>query len=440
MSRVDRVGPGTGNALLAVGLNHRTAPIEVREQFALSGDRLTGWVQSLVTTAGVAECVVLSTCNRTECYAAGPNPEELEHIVREALVGETGLGASGQTYLRTISGFDVVRHLFRVSSGLDSLIIGEPQIQGQVSTAYHQGLSHGVGPILHRLFQSALAAGARVRTTTAIARGTTSIPSAAVSLARKVFGSLEDRTALVLGTGEMGQLTGRCLRTEGIHRLYVASRNPARAERVGRSIDAIALERSTALHRLAEVDLLVTCTDSDAAFVTLEQAKSRPSSAGPLVVLDIALPRNVDARAAELPGVFLYNIDDLQRVVDQAREARVGEQEGAEAIVDRHANRYWSWYRSRIAAPGIRTLRETAQEIVADALAQGRPGPRDVDEEERIRLATRGALNKVLHAPTQAMRWVAERSEGEACLRDLEPLLKRAVSESGRGIADGGLG
>jgi len=429
------------NGLLSVGLSHRTAPIEVRERFALSGERLTAWVQALVSNDGVAECVVLSTCNRTECYAAGPDLDELEHVVRAALVERTELGAAGHEYLRVNTGFDVVRHLFRVSSGLDSLIIGEPQIQGQVGTAYRRGDAGGLGPNLHRLFQSALAAGARVRTTTSIARGTTSIPSAAVSLARKVFGSLEDRKVLVLGTGEVGRLTVRCLRDEGVRRVYVASRNPARAERVSRAVDGIALERSEALERLAEVDLLITCTDSDAAFVTPDHARGRPVGRSPLVILDIALPRNVDPGAAELPGVFLYNIDDLQRVVDQAREARAVEQERAEAIVARHAARYWDWYRSRAAAPAIRRLREAAQEIVSDALERGRPpGPLDADEEERLRLAIRSALNKVLHGPTQAIRRVAERSDGEACLKDLEPLLNRRVADSGRGIADGSLG
>ncbi|MCG8469436.1 MAG: glutamyl-tRNA reductase, partial [Gemmatimonadetes bacterium] len=314
-----------------------------------------------------------------------------------------------------------------------------PQIQGQVGTAYREGESAALGPILHRLFQSALAAGGRVRATTSIARGTTSIPSAAVSLARKVFGSLADRSVLVLGTGEMGRLTVRCLRGEGVRRVYVASRNPARAERVARTVDGIAHERADALRRLQDVDLVVTCTDADAAFLTRGHAGGYRAGA-PLVLLDIALPRNVDPAVSELPGVFLYNVDDLQRVVDQAREARAVERERAEAIVERHAARFWDWVKSRAAAPAIRELRSAAHEIVADALASRPAAPRDADEEERIRVASRAALNKILHAPTQAVRRVAERSDGDACLKDLEALLRARGSARPRGIADGGLG
>ncbi len=428
-------------ALLVVGLSHHTAPIEVRERFVLAGDALGHWVESLAAAPNVSECVVLSTCNRTEFYLSGREPDLLERLARDAMCRASGLGMEGNAYLRTASGLDAAQHLFRVVSGLDSLIIGEPQIQGQVGTAYRTG-EKVVGPVLHRLFQSALAAGGRVRATTSISRGATSIPSAAVSLARKVFGSLEDRTVLVLGTGEMGQLTVECLRREGVRRVYVASRNPARAERVGRAINAIPIDRASAVERLADMDLLIACTESEAAFVSPEHASDRRPDGPPLVVLDIAVPRNVDPRAADVREVFLYNIDDLQRVVDQVHEARAFERERAEAIIDRHVVKYWDWHRSRIAAPAIRALRETSREIVEEALAAARPpGPRDVDADERARLASRAALNKILHGPTRAIRWLAERSDGEACLNNLEPLLTRASPEHrSRGIADGGLG
>ena len=431
-------------SLLMVGTSHRTAPIEVREKFALSGDRMAGWIDGLVEHVGVSECVVLSTCHRTECYVTGSDPAVLERVVRERFHLATQLGEGANRYLQTISGLDAARHLFRVASGLDSLIIGEPQIQGQVSSAYHAGDAKALGPVLHRLFQSALAAGGRVRSTTAVAQGAASIPSAAIALARKVFGELSDRTVLVLGTGEMGQMTMRCLRSEGVRRIYVASRNPARAERVGRAVGGIPVEREEALGRLVNMDLVVTCTDSDAAFVHAGHTRGRDVEESPLLILDIALPRNVDPTVAELSdSLFLYNVDDLQRIVDQTQVVRTVERERAEAIIGRHAERYWSWQRSHAAAPTIREMRDTAFAIVERSLAEARLcGPRDTDTDEEVRLASRALLNKILHGLTQAVRWLAEQPDGQVCLGSLEPLLSAsdAAGEPTRGIVDGRLG
>ena len=411
------------DALLVVGVSHKTAPIEVRERFALGGERLAEWVEALVAAPGISECVVLSTCNRTECYVSGSGEDELDRVAREALCEAAGLGSAGSAYLGTLGGERAVRHLFRVTSGLESLIVGEPQIQGQVRSAYRERRPTTAGPVLHRLFQSALGVGGRVRAGTAIADGVTSIPAAAVNLARKVFGPLDSRTVLVLGTGEMGRLTVRCLRREGARRLLIASRHPARAERVGRPLDAIPLQREAALESLQRVDLMVTCTESEAGFVRPDHVRRRGASRRPLLVLDIAVPRNVDPGVGDVSDVFLYNIDDLRRVVDRARAAREFERERAEAIIERHVGRYWAWHRSRRAGPAVRALHDTARHLVAEGLA-GRPAaPRDADGEEALRAATHAALNKVLHGPTRAIRWLAERPDGEARLKGLEPWL-----------------
>lgn len=408
--------------LVVVGLNHRTAPIEVRERFALGGECLAAWVDRLATRSGISECVVLSTCNRTECYAAGPDADAIRSVVAAELCAAAGVGPAGAGFLRAQTGLDAVLHLFRVTGGLDSLVIGEPQIQGQVSSAYHRGEARVLGPVLHRLFQSALAAGKRVRATTSIARGATSIPSAAVSLARKVFGGLEDRTVLVLGTGKMGRLTVSCLRSEGLRRVYVASRNPARAERVGRALDGVPTERAEALERLGEMDVVIACTEAEAAFLRRPHVAGRREGS-PLVILDIAVPRNVAPAVGEVAEVFLYNIDDLQRVVDQTHEARTIERERAEAIVRRHARKAWDWQRTRVAVPSIRALRGVAHGLAQRALDEALAGPRDADEEEGMRLAVRAALNKILHGPTRAMRRLARRPDAEEVFERLAPLL-----------------
>ena len=413
----------SADALLVVGVSHKTAPIDVRERFALGGGRLTEWVEALTATPGVSECVVLSTCNRTECYVSGRGTDVLDRHAREALCRISGLGSGGADYLRTLAGEPAVRHLFRVASGLESLIVGEPQIQGQVRSAYRERRRSTAGPVLHRLFQAALGVGGRVRAETGIANGVTSIPGAAVRLAREVFGPLDERTVLVLGTGEMGRLTLRCLGREGAGRLLMASRDPARAERVGRPLHAVPLDREAALARLDRVDVMLTCTESDGTFVRANHVWGRGPDRRSLLVLDIALPRNVDPRVGEVDDVRLYNIDDLRRVVDRARAARESEREHAEAIIDRHVGKYWAWHRRRPADPAVRALRDTSRRLVSAGLAERPAASRDADGEEALRLATRAALNKVLHGPTRAIRWLAGRPDGEASLRAIEPWL-----------------
>ena len=416
------------DALVAVGLSHWTAPIDVRERFALGEQRRTEWVEKLAAKPGASECVVLSTCNRTECYLAGSDAETLDRLARAALCGVSGLGAAGDSYLATLKGANAVRHLFRVTGGLESLIVGEPQIQGQVRAAYRDGRPT-VGPVLHRLFQSALEVGGRVRADTSIASGVTSIPGAAVGLARKVFGSLDGRSVLVLGTGDMGRLTVQCLKREGAGRVFLASRDPARAERVGRPLDALPMRRRAALEALDRVDLVVACTESEAAFLRAEHVPGPRTGRARLVILDIAVPRNVDPRVAGISDVFLYNVDDLRQAVDRARAAREYERERAEAIIERQVAKYRAWRRSRRADPAVRALRNTAGRMVADAVADvvaaRAPDPGD----EALRLASQAALNKVLHGPTRAIRWLAERSDGEECLRRMEPWLGEETRE-----------
>ncbi len=420
--------------LLVIGLSHRTAPIEVRECFAVSDARREARVRRLVSDPSVGECVVLSTCNRTEYYVATRDPEAAARTVRGAIADEAGLTleeASG--YLFRHDELEAVTHLYRVTAGLDSLVIGEPQIQGQVGQAYGAGrdrLPDSVGPVLHRLFQSALAAGGRVRADTRIARGSTSIPSAAVKLARKVFGSLEDRTVLVVGTGKMGALTVRCLRSEGVGHVLVASRDARSAGRLASLVGGEPLSRERAWARLSEVDLMVTATDAQSAFVTRERLAVGGRGPEKLVVLDIALPRNVHPEAGELPGVFLYNIDDLQRVVDSAQDARADEVAAAQAIVLDHADRFWEWYRGRAAAPLIRALRRRARAICAREVEAvlARSGHSE-EEASAVRMATRAALNKILHGPTEAVRRIASQPDG---VRQLERL-RALVDGDGRG-------
>ena len=423
------------------GVNHRTAPIDARERFHVAGRARDVAVGRLREGSAVEECVVLSTCNRTEYYFYAPGAGKgVEEAVVRTMAWTAGLSAGeAAEYIYFRREYDMVVHLYRVVSGLDSLVIGEPQIQGQVRDAYEEareGSGGDVGPVLHRLFQSAQATGGQVRSGTRISEGAASVPSAAVELAGKVFGSLEGRTAMVLGAGKMGEITLRCLRDEGVEGILVASRTLERACEVSRRVGGTAIPYPEFWDRLAEVDVIVTSTSAPHPIVTAERLRGARRGGGPLVVLDIALPRNVEPRAGELQNVFLYNIDDLQRVVEQAEEARAEELPSAEEIVQEHARRFWRWYRARQAVPVIRGMREHAERVrrreIETALAR-MEGLSEADR-ERIHMATRTALNKILHGPTTALREMAQEEEGLELLeaaRRLFPVDGREDDEGG---------
>lgn len=258
-----------------------------------------------------------------------------------------------------------------------------------------------------------------MRATTGISEGSASIPSAAVELARKVFGSLEGRRAAVIGAGKMGAVTLRCLRKAGVEELMVASRTYAHASSTAeREPGVVPLVYRELLDRLPKLDVVVTSAAAPHMILTAEQLRGVRQAETPLVILDIAVPRNVEPSAGELHGVFLYNIDDLQRVVETAEEARTAELAVVEAIIAEQADRFWSWYRARLAVPMIRAMRERAERIhnlELDAVLDGM-GSLSEEERRRIRMASKAALNKILHPPTEALRQFAEERGGEELL------------------------
>lgn len=405
------------------GVNHRTAPIEVRERFHVAGRAREEAVAWLRDASDVEECVVLSTCNRTEYYFYAPGAGTgVEEVVVRAMARPAGLPArAAREYVYFHREYDCVVHLYRVVAGLDSLVVGEPQIQGQVRDAYRRARERpeeSVGPVLHRLFQSAQAAGGEVRSRTKVSQGAASVPSAAVELAGKVFGSLEGRTAMVLGAGKMGEMTLRCLRDEGVEGILVASRTLGHARQVSGRVGGTAIPYPEFWDRLPEVDVVVTSTSAPHPIVTAERLRTARAGGGPVVVLDIALPRNVEPAAGDLQNVFLYNIDDLQRVVEQTERVRAGELPAAGKIVEEHGRRFWRWYRAREAVPVIRGMREHAERIrrrEIETALERMEGLSEADR-ERIHMATRAALNKILHRPTTALREMAQEEEGAELL------------------------
>jgi len=410
-------------ALSVVGISHRSAPIEVRERFAIPPDAGEGVLAELLS-AGCTEAVLLSTCNRTELYLYAPRTDVNGPVLGARMLCERS-GMREQeagSFLYSLGDRNVVRHLFRVVSSLDSMIVGEAQIQGQVREAYGRAIDIGadsltVGPVLSRLFETALGVGARVRSDTHLGEGAASIPSAAVRLARQELGSLEGRRAVVLGAGEMSALMQRCLLSEGMRSVTVTNRTDSPSTANGNAVQFVAFDRLPAL--LEEVDLVAGATAAPHAVLTrsmVAHAMSRRSE--PLLILDIALPRDVEPEAATVPGVRLYDLDDLDRVVTGTLERRRSAVEHAESIIDSGVDEFWAWFRARGVVPVIRELRGRAEELRQRELRRARRQLRNLTESEfeAVDGLTRQLLAKILHVPTSRLRDAAAEGRDEELL------------------------
>src|SRR2546425_12552451 len=337
-------------SIAVVGVNHRTAPLEVRERFAHAPRDVATSLERL-RSAGAGGGVLLSTCNRTEFYIAEPAeavPEAVWAILTERL-GD-GREASAYGYLQRDR--EAVRHLYRVSAGLDSMILGESQIQGQVREAWEMSKGQA-GPVLHRLFQSALLVGARVRSETGLGTGAASAPSAAVAVAAKIFTQLAGRSALILGAGDMAELAATCLASEGVRVTLVANRSYERAQAIAEALGARALTLDEAWEHFADADIVLTSTAAPHAVVTWDHVAPAVArrQGRPLCILDLGMPRDVEPAVAQLENVFLYDIDDLQAVAAQAAAERRDDIPAAERIVGEEVERFWAWYGGLVLGP-----------------------------------------------------------------------------------------
>ena len=411
-------------SLAVAGISHRTAPLEVRERFLVDAQASAAALHRLAAI-GCTEAVLLSTCNRTELYMRAPGHQPDAGVLGARFLSDhAGMPHSeADRYIYTLHDEGAVEHLFRVVASLDSMVLGEAQIQGQVREAYERALESTndqfiVGPVLARLFETALSVGGRVRNETRLGAGAASVPSASLELARKIFGNLKGRTALVLGAGEMSELTMTCLRGEGVRDIIVANRTLARAEEVARRIDAKPAALTDLPELLTRVDIVASATSAPHAVLTrpvVETALAHRRR-GPLLILDIALPRDVEPEVAELPNVFLYDIDDLSQVVEGTLERRRSEITVAEDIIRSGIHEFWAWYRGRNVVPLIRELRGRAEELREAEIARAMRSLRHLSDEDRAAVdnLTRQLLNKVLHAPTSRLREAAaEGREGD---------------------------
>jgi len=396
--------------LEVVGVSHRTAPIEVRERFAFARSRVAPALRTLCESGVASEAVLLSTCNRTELYFHAPGETG---AARRFLLEHAGVDVQPQT-LFAHRDRSVARHLFQVAAGLDSMVLGEPQIQGQGKEAYHEArevhAANGpvVGPVLNRLFQAALAVGGRVRSRTQLGIGAASVPSAAVELAKKIFGSLEGRRALILGAGEMSEVTLECLRSEGVISAVVTNRSYERAREIAARWGGRAVRLDDLAREITEVDIVVCSTSAPHPMLTLARFRDAfpQGSAHPLCILDLALPRDVEPAVGAEPNVFLYNLDDLRGIVDQNLDRRRVELPAAESIVGQGVEEFWSWYSGLAVIPTIRELREQSEGLrrVEVERLLARLGHLNAADRAEIEGMTRSLLGKLLHAPTVRLR------------------------------------
>ena len=409
-------------SITVLGVNHRTAPLEVRERFA-HGAREVPTSLERVLAAGARGGVLLSTCNRTEFYLADPDeaaPEAVWTLLSERLGGARRASDYGYTQRDR----EAVRHLYRVSAGLDSMILGEAQIQGQVRDAWELSRAQA-GPALHRLFQSALLVGARVRSETGLAAGAASAPSAAVAVAAKIFTQLAGRSALILGAGDMAELAATCLVSEGVRVTLVANRTYERARAIADELDARALTLDEAWEHFADADIVLCSTAAPHMVVTWDRVAPAVARRGgrPLCVLDLAVPRDVDPAVAQLENVFLYDIDDLQAVAAQAAAQRRSDIPAAEHIVSEEVERFWAWYGGLAVVPVLKELRDRMERVRADEV-QRALRRMHLTSEDRAQLEhfSQALLNKFLHQPTIALKQAAGAGRGYGLLEALKRL------------------
>lgn len=425
--------------IVSVGLNHKTAPIEVRELLALNGTSLTNALQGLHTLPGIEGCAILSTCNRFEIYCAVRDLDAGVKTVRDFVYRKLSASPFSNEeisqYLYAPTCHDAINHLFRVAAGLDSMILGESQVLGQVREAYELALELGVtNGVINTLFQQAITVGKRVRTETLIDRNAVSVSYAAVELAKQVLGKLEEHTVLIVGAGETGELTARNLVANGISSVMVSNRSYDRAVELAQVFGGRAEKFENLPKSLLEADIVISCTSACHYVLRPEQVQkamvARPDR--PLLLIDIAMPRDIDPAVAGIAAVYLYDIDDLQNVIDANFQERRLEAVKAERIVREELSEFNNWLNTLFVIPTIVALKEKAEKIKKTELtrARNRLGTLSAREEKVLASLANSIVNQLLHDPIIQLKAAAcSQQQGHLMTEVLQNLFQLSVSE-----------
>jgi glutamyl-tRNA reductase len=404
--------------IVVVGLSHRTAPLTVRERLAVPKERVAEALRRFREEAGLREAMLLSTCNRVEVYGCAEEPPA-ERVAQVLARWHASDLASLERHLYRLEGEAAVRHAFRVAASLDSMVIGESQILGQVKEAYELAEAAGaLGSVLNALRNRCLAAAKRARTETGIGRNAVSVSSVAVELARKIFGELHDRNVLLVGAGKMSELAARHLVSGGARATVLGGRTFGRAEELAAALGGRAVPFEHLRQELARAEIVISGTGAPGLVIRRPDVEAVLHSRGgrPLFVIDIAVPRDVDPEAGRLTGVFLYDLDDLRAVAEANLRERRKEAAAAEALVEQEVLDFLAWRRSLDAVPLLVELRRRGDEIRRAELekARKRLGALSPEQEEAIEAATTAIVNKLLHPPTVVLKELARDGEGPA--------------------------
>jgi glutamyl-tRNA reductase len=398
-------------AVVVVGVSHHTAPVDVRDRIAVLSSDYPAALVELSKIPGVEETALISTCNRTEAYVVADHGDDAIAAVRQYLCDRAGGDSDLSECFFAHQDSKVISHLYQVASGLDSMIMGEPQIAGQVKEAGARALDLGTsGRILNRLFRGAAEASKRARTETEIAAGAVSVPFAAVELAKKIFGSLEGQHAFVLGAGEMSELTARHLVENGVASLSVASRTESRAQDLADAVNGRAMGWADAMERLHEADIVISATSAPYYVLEKEAAAAAMSKRRnkQMFMIDIAVPRDISPEVGSIYNVVLYDIDDMQAVVGANIHKRGVEAEKAREIVQVEVLAFEAWQQSLDVQPAVVALRKHFHEIVEEELGRAKLNDLSDDQRERVAVVLRQFTNKLLHTPTTQLKKLAE--------------------------------
>jgi len=425
--------------LTLVGLSHRTAPVEIREKLTFPANRQEEALSLLTSTSSVAEAVIVSTCNRTEIYAVTASDCDGPGAIIDFVCDYHGLDRHELVrYLYISEGEAVIRHLFRVVASLDSMVLGEAQILGQVKEAYDASfVNGGSARVFNKLFRQSFEVGKRVRTETEIGENAVSISYAAVELAKKVFDSLEGRTILVLGAGKMSELTAKHLVSNGVKKVLVANRTFERAQELADKFDGEAILYEHLFERMAEADILISSTAATHYVVTKDKvaAARRGRRGSPLFLIDIAVPRDIDPTVNDLADVYLYDIDDLSGVVSQNLDERMREAERAEVIIAEEMLEFERWLESLEVVPTVAAIRAKAELIRQTEFEKAirRLGGLSEKELKTVEALTSSIVNKMLHDPTQRLKDVAAEKDGYAHVESARYLYGLDTTSQGKG-------
>ncbi len=413
--------------LIGLGTSHTNAPADIRDALAMDpADTAALIAQIREATDCISEVVVLSTCHRTELYASVTDIEKGPRALRSAVTARKKVDYfENGKYTVSREGRDAAQHLFRVACGIDSLMIGEPQILGQVKDALSLAeRNSSCGVLLNRLFHAAVQAGKRARTETAIGRGAVSIAYAAVEMARKVFGNLTHKNVLILGAGETGKLAALHLRDTSPQRITVMNRTFTKAELLAAEVGGVALQIDQLQSALGDADVVVTATAADKPLITTDIVEriTKSRARRPMLIVDIASPRDVDPAVGALSNIFLYDLDALQIIVDQNRAARSKEIPKIEHIVNDELDRFFEWYGTLEVIPTVRSLRRTFAEIgEREARRQAKQFHRG--DRETLERYTQALISKLLHEPTIRLKQLDKSSSDDlsklAAIRDI---------------------